>query len=300
MEPTTASVMEQSVALTLSFTRLGTKRSASKDSIECEADKDMLHLGKDLLDSPELRAITSRDGFIRRWVAARALPSPLFKSGTFIIPVGLVEDVYAGLEKFKVDRDTDIDAFIATYPAKKAEAKERLKDLYNAAQYPTADVVKGAFEMKWYLIEFSTPGKVKKISKAIYEKERAKAEAEWAGATEQIRNALRVAMAELVEHMVERLAADDDGKAKTFKTSMITKFAEFADLFGKRNLTGDAELAALVEKAQKVMTGVDAAGLRSDSELKTRVAEGFAEIKATLDTMVVNRPTRAINLSEDV
>jgi hypothetical protein len=72
-------------------------------------------------------------------------------------------------------------------------------------------------------------------------------------------------MAELVEHMIDRLSKDDDGKAKTFKTSTVENFKEFADLFAARNLTGDSELAALVEKAQKVMSGVDAKSLRTDA-----------------------------------
>jgi hypothetical protein len=307
---TTAQVMEQSVAFVLAFARPGTKRVVRKSQVSeksegqenavvVDADKDMVHVGKSIIDSPQLRAIVSKDNSIRQWVRARALPSPLFKAGTMIVPTALVEDVYAFLEKAKAERDGDIAAFLEAYPGLVEEARTKLGPLFDARQYPAASAIKNAFDMRWNIIEFGTPGKLKNISKALYEKEREKAEAEWADATAQIRNALRVAMAELVEHMIDRLSADDDGKAKTFRNSMVENFAEFADLFGKRNLTGDAELAALVEKAQKVMTGVDAKALRSDADIKARVQAGFAEIKANLDTMVVNRPARALSIADE-
>ena len=308
--PTTATVMEKSVAFVLSFARPGTKRVVRKSQVSeksegqdnavvVDADKSMINVGKEIIDSPQLRAIVSRDGAIRQWVKARSLPSPLFKSGTTIVPTSLVESVYEFLEKSKTERDAEIAAFIEAYPALVEEARTKLGPLFDPRQYPATSALKGAFEMRWNIVEFGTPGKLKTISKALYEKERAKAEAEWAGATEQIRNALRVAMAELVEHMINRLASDDDGKAKTFRNSMVENFTEFADLFAARNLTNDAELAALVEKAQKVMSGVDAKALRTDADIKQRVTEGFAEIKANLETMVVNRPARAMTLADE-
>jgi len=306
----TAQVMENSIAIVLSFARPGTKRIVRKaqvseksegveNAVVVDADKDMINVGKDIIDSPQLRAIQSRDGFTRRWVTARALPSPLFKSGTFIIPTALIEEVVEYLEKSKTERDADIAAFVEAYPGLVEEARNKLKDLFDPRQYPAASAIVKAFDMRWNLVEFNTPGKLKNISKALYDKERAKAEAEWANATEQIRNALRVSMAELVEHMIDRLSSDEDGKAKTFKSSTIENFNEFANLFAARNLTGDAELAALVEKAQKVMSGVDAKALRSDADMKQRVQDGFTEIKTTMSDMVINRPARALSVADE-
>jgi len=308
--PTTATVMEQSVAFVLAFSRPGVKRVVRKSQVSeksegtdnavvVDADKSMINVGKEIIDSPQLRAIISRDGAVRQWVKARSLPSPLFKSGTTIVPTVLVEAVYEYLEKSKADRDADIATFLEAYPGLVEEAKTKLGPLFDARQYPAATALKGAFEMRWNIIEFGTPGKLKTISKALYDKERAKAEAEWADATSQIRNALRVAMAELVEHMIEKLSSDNDGKAKTFRDSMVKNLTEFSDLFNARNLTGDSELAALVEKAQKVMSGVDAKSLRTDADIKQRVADGFAEIKANLDTMVIDRPTRALTIADE-
>lgn len=303
-------VMEQSVAFVLSFARPGVKRVVRKSQVSekseqvenavvVDADKSMVYVGKEIIDSPQLRAIVSRDNLTRQWVRARSLPSPLFKSGTSLVPTTLIESVYGYLEQAKQDRDADIAAFLEAYPGLVEEAKTKLGPLFDARQYPAASALKNAFEMRWNIVEFGTPGKLKSISQALYEKERAKIEAEVADATAQIRNALRVAMVDLVEHMIERLSSDSDGKAKTFRNSMVENFAEFADLFGARNLTGDADLAAIVEKAQKIMSGVDAKSLRSDADIKQRVQEGFAEIKANLDTMVIDRPTRALTIADE-
>jgi hypothetical protein len=303
-------VFENSVAIVLSFSRLGTARKVKKSQVAeksegiaadvvVDADTDMVHVGRDIIDSDELRAIASFDGAVRLWIEARCLPSSLFKAGVKCIPVSLLEDVYAYLEAAKVQREKLIDAFIESYPAKVEEARDRLKGLFDARHYPAVTILKRAFEMKWNIVSFDTPGKLKAISASLYEKERAKVEAEWAGAAEQVRNALRVGMVDLVEHMIERLSSDSDGKAKVFRNTLVENFNEFATLFAARNLTNDTELAALVEKAQKVMSGVDAKSLRSDADIKERVSQGFAEIKANLDTMVVNRPARAITLADE-
>lgn len=303
-------VFENSVAIVLNFSRLGVARKVRKSSVVAkaegvsadvvvDADTDMVRVGQEIIDSDELRAIASFDGSVRLWLEARSLPSSLFKAGVKCVPASLLEDVYAYLEAAKTQREKLIDTFIESYPAKVEEARERLKGLFNPSHYPAVTVLKRAFVMEWRIVSFDTPGKLKAISKAVYEKEVAKAEAEWAGAAEQIRNALRVGMADLVEHMIERLSSDSDGKAKVFRNTLVENFNEFASLFTARNLTNDTELAALVEKAQKVMSGIDAAALRSDADIKSRVAQGFAEIKANLDTMVVNRPARAITLADE-
>lgn len=304
----TNTVMDNSIALVLAFSRPGVKRAVRKSQVSeksegtenavvVDADTSLVHVAKEIIDSPELHSIQAQDNAVRAWVRARAVPSTLFAA--YLIPTASIEGVIAYLEKSKADRDRAIENFIEVYPAKVEEAKARLKDLFDARQYPVAASLKTAFEMRWNLVEWSTPGKLKSISKALYEKEKAKAEAEWADATTQIRDALRVAMVDLVEHMVERLGGESDGKPKVFRDSMVKNFSEFTDLFAARNLTGDVELAALVEKAQKVMSGVDAKSLRSDADMKQRVSDGFAEIKATLDTMVVNRPARAMTLADE-
>ena len=303
-------VFDNSVAIVLSFSRLGTARKVKKSQVAeksegiaadvvVDADTDMVHVGRDIIDSDELRAIASFDGAVRLWIEARCLPSSLFKAGVKCVPVSLLEETYSYLESAKVQREKLIDAFIESYPSKVDEARDRLKGLFDARHYPAVTVLKRAFSMTWNIVSFDTPGKLKTISAAIFEKERAKIEAEWAGAAEQVRNALRANMADLVEHMIERLSSDSDGKAKVFRNTLVENFNEFADLFSKRNLTNDAELAELVLKAQKVMSGVDAKSLRSDADMKQRVSEGFAEIKAAIDTMVVNRPARAVTLADE-
>lgn len=308
-------VIDNSICLKLSFSRLGTKRSVKKSQVAEKAqgektdgtdvpvavyaDTSMVHVGKDILDSPELRAILSHHISIRTWVVARSVPSPLFKVGVFVLPVTLLDEVYAYLEQeLAVDMKLR-DAFYAEYERLKGEAQTRLKELYNPADYPPVERLAAAFSITWSLIEWSTPGKLKKLNKALYDKEKAKAEAEWANATLTIRDALRVSMADLVDHFMERLSGDEDGKPKRLHEKRVKDLNEFMELFKARNLTGDADLAGLVEKAQKIMSGVDVTSLRGDADIRQRVTEGFTEIKAALDTMVEDLPSRKFALGDD-
>jgi len=74
---------------------------------------------------------------------------------------------------------------------------------------------------------------------------------------------------------------------------------EFLEMFEKRNLTNDGELAKLVIAAKKMLTGVDAKGLRDDEKLRARVATGFAELKGKLSGMVETKPARKISLADE-
>lgn len=263
------------------------------------ADTSMVHVGKDILDSPELRAILAHHISIRTWIIGRSVPSPLFKTGVFVLPISLLDEAYAYLEReLAVDMRLR-DEFFAAYERLQGEAKERLKELYNPSDYPPVERLKDAFSITWSLIEWNTPGKLKKINKALYDKEKAKAEAEWANATMTIRDALRVSMADLVDHFMDRLSGDEDGKPKRLHEKRVKDLNEFMELFAARNLTGDTDLAGLVERAQKIMSGVDVKSLRTDADMRKRVAEGFTEIKASLDTMVEDLPGRKFAIGDD-
>ena len=73
----------------------------------------------------------------------------------------------------------------------------------------------------------------------------------------------------------------------------------FLNTFALQNVTDDAELAGLVSKARQLVDGVDATTLRSDDLVRKSVAEGFAELRAQLDKLIVERGTREITFDEE-
>lgn len=306
-------INENTLQLTVSFSRLGTRRAVPKSKAQVEVldagqvnvaerpEQDVVHVAKSILDSPELKAIASLDHSVRAYLSTRAVPAPMLKSGVFMVHADLVESIYTYLEEMKTRRDSLVEQFIDAYPKLIEAARDALKGLFDARQYPSSATVRNAFSMEWSLREQQVSGKLKTISKAIYDKEVEKAKGEVASMVQSVKDALAVSLSGMVNHLVERLSGEEDGKPKIFKGSTVENLTEFLDLYYKR--TPDSEndtLAPLVEQAKKVLSGVDVKSIKSDTTIRERVAQGFAEIKSALDAMpAVSRPERAVTLADE-
>lgn len=81
-----------------------------------------------------------------------------------------------------------------------------------------------------------------------------------------------------------------------FRDTLIGNIQEFINTFNQRNLLGDEELAYLVEKAKEILVGVNANLLRQDGSTRDRIQKQFADIDATLATMVTTKITRKFDL----
>ena len=111
--------------------------------------------------------------------------------------------------------------------------------------------------------------------------------------------ALRNQLKELLDHLVDRLRPSVDGKAMVFRNSMMANFGDFLSVFDAKNISDDKDLAALVEKLRGLSEGVTPENLRSNADFRSDIATRFEEIKAELDQMIVNKPTRSFLQEED-
>jgi hypothetical protein len=290
-------LFERAVCLSLTVGCLGTRRKIPATSVQVEADRDMLHVSKAILESKELDAIKTLDGELRTWLGKRALPSP-FRRGTYLIPLDLVEQVDGRIGEYQEKRQKLVEGFLAAYDAAVANAKQRLNGLFDATDYPGADKVRAAFYVDPRYLAFGVPAKLESIRRDLFEREKAKAQAQWKEASEEVRQALRLGLADLVDHMVGRLQGNGEGKPKVFRDTMVQNLTEFLDLFQARNVTDDDQLRQLVNRCKTVLDGVDANALRASDAIRIKVRDGMAQVQTVLDTMVVDRPARRIVLDD--
>lgn len=303
---TTDEIRGNSICFVISTSRMTVRRTVSKGDVKVESvgagqdpDQEMVTVAKDLLDSPELRAIATFDHVTKLRVKQRSVPSPLLRSGAYMIAVDGLSDMYDYLEGRKKDREPLEAAFLAAYPKLVDEARKRLGALFDPSEYPSPRAIGRLFRFEWQVVEIGTPDqKLRAVSQALFEKEREKAEKVWVNAVGQINEALAAGMAEVVAHLSERLGGGD-GPPKRFRASAVTRVTEFLDAFEQRNITKNRVLSDLVGKARRLLSGVDAAALKEDGALRRSVAAGFAEIKGTLDKMLEDRPARAISLADE-
>ena len=285
-----------SVMLVLRLGRLGNRRKVPTDMVQVDADPDAVHVGKELLESPELKAVATEDNAIRLWVSARSLPAfGTLRDGVYRVPLALVDQVDEELEEFRRRRQALIDKFLDRYPAMVNESLVRLRALYNPADYPHLAQVAARFTFDYRYLAFLTP---QTLSARLLSRERAKAAAEVSTEIEEIKVALRAGFAELIAHAADRLGVQADGKKVTFRDSMVTKLEEFFGYFQARNLVGDEELAALVERARESMKGVTAQVLRTDDITRASVKDTLDRVKDEMDKNLFARPRRRLILDK--
>jgi hypothetical protein len=280
---------QRTVCVKVRLGRLGNTRKVSNSQVEVDTDKSLIRVSKHLLDSKELRAIANFDGEIRRYLYDTCLP---FEAGIHLCPFALLEQTEAKLRDFAARRQQLVAAFLGAYPALCKEAAQRLRALYNPGDYPPVEYVEQQFTFLWQYISFGVPDQLREISTKIWQEEREKAAQVMAEAGQEIQQVLRAAMAELVKHMRDRLKDGPDGKPLRFKESTVSNLVEFLGSFDFRNVTDDAELKALVDRARAIVAGVDAEALRTTTDLRARVQQEMADLAAELDTMIVKKPGR--------
>jgi hypothetical protein len=185
------------------------------------------------------------------------------------------------------------------YPNLIEAARMRLRELFSEDDYPPADQVQNLFSLSWNYVSFGVPESLATIDQALFEEQKQKQAAQWQEAQSVVQDLLRARTLEMVAHMTERLAPGADGKAKTFRNSMIENIDEFLEDFDSLNVTGDAELAALVASARELLNGVDAQTLRRSADLRASLSGAFGEIETQLNSLLVDKPTRMVSFEDE-
>lgn len=267
-------------------------KKAAED--EQPQDKSFLRVSKTLLDSPELDAIRKADGEIRRWLY-NMICMQADLGGVYIVSLAAVPVILAKLRDYK-DRQRPelVETFIRAYPRLCEESKRKRGEWADDNDYTDAETARDEFSFSWEYLSFSAPEQLKTISRAVYEEEREKAARRLDVAAEEIRALMRSTMAELVTHLKDRLDSEKDGKPKVFKDATVNNLKEFLETFNLRNVTGDRELEAQVEKAKSLLNGVEAKKLRDNDSLRSYVQKEMTKVSDTLGKLVINKPTRKI------
>ena len=296
-QATTPNIMDKAICLSVELRRLGTRRKVAASRVETDADTDMIHVSKEILESDYLDLIKKLDGEIRTYINARCLPS-MFRAGVYLLPITMIEEVDHELAEFGAKRLALVASFVAEYESAAASAASRLGSLYDPRDYPSLERVMAAFSIETRYITFGTPGTLKSISPTIYAREVEKAKASVAAAAEEIKQVMRANMADLVDHLSERLQKKPDGSQKIFRDSLIGNVKEFLATFQARNIVDDNDLAVLVARAGELLEGVDSNDLRTNDQMRNYISDGFTAIKTELDTMLIAKPARVIDFAD--
>ena len=300
-------IQKEAVCLCLKLGRIQTRKKAETSAIQTDAQPELVHVSKVLFECDELKAIISHQDKVSAYIKARSLPSP-FKTGVYLIRLSLVTEVMDWLEKQEAEQTRLVEAFMVFYDKLYAERHDpqsawalKLASLYQPGDYPAPKRVKESFRFETQLWELSTPGALKAMDRALYQKELEKMQNVWEGAKAQIVQVLLGEFKKMTARMADRLAPGDDGKPKQFRAmdSATKAFQQWLDLFDKRDLTNDEELTGLVNQARAMVQGLDPEEIRSNDVLRTEIAEEMGKLTKEVEKCIITKPARRIDLEEE-
>lgn len=300
----TAQLRRDTAAVRLMHGRLGVRRALSKEQVKhaaesFRADGNYLSAGKKLINTrhPAYRSCTRLVSQARCYWRTMTVPFPV--KGIRLLRRDRLEMFDLQMTTYRLELREATQALQDIYAELRAEAQERLGELFNATDYPTD--VRDAFSIEWDFPSVEPPDYLQQINPRLYQAEQEKAAARLDEAIRLAEDAFAAELQELVAHLVDRLAGDgtSDGKPKVLRESAVSNLTEFVERFRSMQVGSNAELEALVQQSEQVVGGVDIADLRRDASLRQSIASQMATVREALDGMVVARPSRHLELEDD-
>jgi hypothetical protein len=284
-------------AVRLAISWLGVRKTLTTDQKNQAAESfgaqgNFLSAGKKLLDTthPAFKAVTAvKNKSVNFW---KSLSLPYTESGIRLIRQDKIEMFDGQMRSFQEDLEDAVLDLDRHYGELKAAAVERLGRLYNAADYPES--LEGLFSLDWDFPSVEPPNYLQQLNPELYQQECERVQQRFDEAVQLAEQAFSDELSKLVEHLVERLTGQTDGKPKVFRDSAVENLTEFFERFKQLNIRSNDDLDTLVERAQQVVQGRDPQELRENQVLRTSVAHELAEVQNVLDDLLVDRPRRNI------
>ena len=288
-------LLQKATLFSLTLRAWGNRRMVRAGEID--RVKGAVRATKQLVDSPELQAIIEYQSSMKKWAQKYCRPSYIVE-GVYWMDKSVTELVNDTLKAANNTIVTElVPAFLSAYPTQRDAMQKPideggLGELWHAEDYPTVDQLRGRFGIEHSFVSFGVPdGLPEKVKAEATAKLRKNIEE----ASVQMITGLRVEFGKLVEHLIERITPEANGKPKIFHDSLLENFDSFFESFKHCNLMDDSDLAKQVELCESVLKGVTPAALRNSKDVQKQIAKQFGEVKATVTKLVSEKPTRAFD-----
>jgi len=293
-----AAQLRRTMAATkLSFTWFGVRRalSAAQKAQAAEtfgAEAKYVSAAKKLLDTthPAYQVVTSLRGQITQTWKACTLPYP--EPGLRLMRQQDLGDFATQLQQWQRDLHQAVLALDEVYAELRQAARNRLGDLYNTTDYPAS--LAHEFSLAWEFPSVEPPSYLAQLNPDLYAAECQRGQQRFTEAVALAEQAFLEEFAQMITHLTERLAGQDDGTPKVYRDLAVENLRAFFERFRQLDIGSQAELEQLVEQAQQIVRGVQPQQLRTSTSLRQQVATQLAGVQASLEGLLVDRPRRAI------
>jgi hypothetical protein len=288
---------DTTAAVRVSFTWFGVQKALSTEQKNQAAEPfgaegDFLSARKKLLDTKHAayKEVTGVRGKVSAYWRSLTVPFP--EPGIRLIRRHEIEGFNEQMAAHRTELESAVVKLDDHYSELKSAAQRRLGDLFDPNDYPES--LRGLFDLTWDFPNCEPPNYLFQLNPTIYEQERNRVAARFEQAVQLAEQAFINEFGKLIEHLTERLSSDGTGERKIFRDSAITNLTEFFERFRQLNVRSNADLDALVERAQQIVNGVEAQSLRDNNTLRQHVATQFSQVQSVIDGMLVDRPRRRI------
>jgi hypothetical protein len=207
----------------------------------------------------------------------------------------MISRVDERLEEFKAEFNNKVDTCLGGYDQLREIASVHLGELFSELDYPVD--VKSKFAFTWRFIILDVPnGNAGILAPEVYEREKHKFIQTMEEARELAIGSLREEFSGMISRITERFSNGQGDKPKIFKNGTVNNFYEFFETFKERNIFQDEQLAELVDRAQAILGGQSAESIRSNDQLKERIAKGMGEVEKAMEEIFA-MPRRKIMLN---
>ena len=248
--------------------------------------------GKKLVDTthPSWKACTVVRSQAQKFLHGMTVPWP--EPGVRLIRRDDVEAFDVRMTVLSSELSHAADRLADDFEELKRQAAERLGDLFDSSHYPTN--VAAGFGIEWDFPAVEAPAYLRDLCPSLYREEHQRIAARFEEAARLAETAFTEELANLVEHLSERLTGSVDAKPKVFRDTAVENLTAFFDRFRRLNIAGSRDLERIVDRAQGLLTGVEPRDLRRSESARQTIAAGLTRVQSQLDGLLVDRPRRRV------
>lgn len=273
--------------LAMEINTIGVWRQVESDLVEADADKRRIRVKKCILECPELDAIERHVGHIRKIAYRYAIPGFPLRGGYYVVSLTAVPKIVEQLDEL-IGGNPDccdgmsfhvlVDQFLAVYEERVKDDRNRLRALFDEADYPPVGALRQQFHVDYSFQEFAVSGGLRDVDLDLYHREVERAKERWAKAIEDAKQAMRAQVVEILDLALERLRNE-----RPRINGAVRRLTDWISLFEDWNLvTKDEELKQIINQVRAWLSPQVAEAIKGNESYRDVVQGKIQQIKGML------------------
>jgi hypothetical protein len=233
---------------------------------------------KNLLpDSNELRTIQNIAQSIRSFFYQQTLP--WFSDGSRIIASQNYMDFTSEFRSKKKEFDDAVSVFIQRYPALKEEAKAKLGNLYDDADYPDVAALPYAFDCS---VSYLPIPEVGDFRVDILDSEKEEFLKRMQDTESKAMQDCWTRLYDIVNKAAEKLRNPD----AQFRDSLIENIMEVCSLLPKLNISDDSKLEEMRKEVEQIVANIVPDNIRGNKMIREAASEQLSDIMSKMSAFM--------------